>query len=124
MLHCPGTVNFYILIPWGQFCQGTVSHFCTWQTIQQVFQIFIDIQVMCPCHLNHNIYSCTGLSSFRGIAEQPVFPAHCKRTDRILGKIVGKTAPTIFQICQKLPLMVLGIVHRFFKAGSFFRCLQ
>ena len=84
ILHCTGATGDDILIPGCQFRQGTVSHFCTGQTLQQVFQIFIDIQTMCPGHLNHSVYSCTGLSPLGSIAEQPVFPANCKRMDRIL----------------------------------------
>ena len=82
-LHCTGATGDDILIPGCQLRQGTVSHFCTGQTLQQVFQIFIDIQAMCPGHLNHSVYGCAGLSPFRGVTEQPVFASHRKRTDRI-----------------------------------------
>ena len=72
-LHCTGAAGDDLLIPGWQLRQGTVSHFCTGQTLQQVFQIFIDIQAMCPGHFDHSVYGCAGLSPFRGIAEQPVF---------------------------------------------------
>ena len=123
-LHCTGAAGDDLLVPRCQLRQGTGSHFCIRKTLQQVFQIFIDIQAMCPGHLNHSVYGCAGLSPFRGVTEQPVFAPHCKRTDRILGKVVGKAAPAIFQVCHELLLMVLGIVHRLLKAGSFFWCLR
>ena len=87
---------------------------------QQKFKISINIQPMCFCHFNHCIDYRAGIRSVHRTAEQPVLPAHCKWADRILAEIVGKAAPSVFQIgllglCCITP--VENVIHRFLHPG-------
>ena len=69
------------------------------------------------CHLNHCIDYSTGIGSFYRITEQPVLPADCKRTDRVLAEIVCEAAAAILQISLCCFPPVKDIIHRFFHAG-------
>ena len=82
-------------------------------------QIFIGIQIIRFCHLDHCIHNSTGGSSFRTGTEQPVLPADSEWPDCILAKIIGQTAMTVFQISHQGVFPILGIVYRFRQTGSF-----
>lgn len=81
--------------------------------LQQISQIFMDIQIMSFRHLHHRIHYCTCLSPFGSITEQLVLSPQSKRTDHILAQIIGKTASTIFQIGHEQFFVILGIVTAF-----------
>lgn len=74
-------------------------------------------------HLDHCINHGTGICTFGRITEQPVPSSNCKGTDCIFTEIVRKTAPSILQVSHKLIFVILGIVHRLLKTGSFLRSL-
>ena len=84
--------------PRGQLCKLFIGHIFTWPMLQQKFKISVNVQAVCFCHLNHCVDYRTGIRSLYGIAEQPVLPAYCEWTDRILAEIIGKAAPPVFQI--------------------------
>lgn len=75
------------------------------------------------CHLDHRINYGTGLCAPWRITKQPVAASYREGANGVLAEIVGKTAPSILKIGHKLSLVILGIVHRFLKTGSFLRSL-
>ena len=103
--------------PGCKLCELIITHLFRWTMIQQKFQIFVNVQVVCLCHFNHCIDYSTGIGSFYRITEQPVFVANCKRTDRVLAEIVCETAAAILQIGLCCFPPVKDIIHRFIHAG-------
>ena len=83
--------------PRCKLCELIIGHLFRWTMIQQKFQIFVNVKVVRPCHFNHCIDYSTGIGSFYRITEQPVLPANCKRTDRVLAEIVCETTAAILQ---------------------------
>ena len=75
------------------------------------------------CHSDHCIDHGADFCTFRGITEQPVAASNGKWADCIFTEVVGKTAFSILKIGHKLFFVILGIVHRLLKMGSFFRSL-
>ena len=73
--------------PRCKFCQLFIRHIFTWPMLQQKFEISVNIQVVCFCHLNHCVDYRTGIRSVHGTAEQPVLPSYCKWTDCILAEL-------------------------------------
>ena len=103
--------------PRCQLCKLFIGHIFTWSVLQQKFKISIYIQPMCFCHLNHCVDYRTGIRSLYGIAEQPVLPAYCEWTDRILTEIVSKAASSVFQIGLCCITPVENVIHRFLHPG-------
>ena len=85
--------------------------------IQQKFQVSVNVQAMRFCHLNHCINYSTSIGSFYRITEQPVLPADCKWTDRVLAEIVCEAAAAILQISLCCFPPVKDIIHCFIHAG-------
>ena len=103
--------------PRRQFRQLFIGHIFTWPMLQQKFEIFVNIQAVCFCHLNHCVDCCTGIRSFYGTAEQPVLPAYCEWTDCILTEIIGKAAASVFQIGLRCISPIENIIYRFIHPG-------
>ena len=103
--------------PRCKLCELIIGHLFRWPMVQQKFQISVNIQVMRLCHLNHCINYSTGIGSFYRITEQPVLPADCKWTDRVLAEIVCEAAAAILQICLCCFPTVKDIIHCFIHAG-------
>ncbi len=82
----------------SHICQLLIGHIFTWAMLQQKFAIFVNMQAVRFCHLNHCVDYRTGICALYGIAEQPVFPAYCEWTNCILTEIVGKAVASVFQI--------------------------
>ena len=55
--------------------------------LQQEFQIIVNVQAVGFCHFNHSVNSGTGLGTFGGITEQPIFTTDREWTDRIFGSL-------------------------------------
>ena len=105
------------LAPGCKLCELIIGHFFRWPMVQQKFQISVNIQAVRLCHLNHCINYSTGIGSGDRITEQPVLPADCKWTDRILTEIVREAAAAILQISLRCFPPVKDIIHRFIHAG-------
>ena len=103
--------------PRCQLCKLFIGHIFIWSVLHQKFEISVNSQIVCFCHLNHCVDYRTGIRSVNGIAEQPVLPSYCKWPDRILTKIVGKAAASIFQIGLRCITPVENIIHRFIQTG-------
>lgn len=103
--------------PRGQLCKLFIGHIFTWPMLQQKFKISVNVQAVCFCHLNHCVDYRTGIRSLYGIAEQPVLPAYCEWTDRILTEIVSKAASSVFQISFCCITPVENIIHGFIHPG-------
>ena len=48
----------------SKFRKLFIDHIFTWPMLQQKFEIFVNIQVVCFCHLNHCVDYCTGIRSY------------------------------------------------------------
>ena len=72
---------------------------------------------------NHCVNDCTGIHTIYGIAEQPVLPAYCEWTDRILAEIIDKAAAPVFQIGLGRITPVKDIINCFIHPGVLYRLL-
>ena len=85
--------------------------------LQQKFEISVNIQAVCFCHINPCVDYRTGIRSVHGTTEQLVLPSYCKWTDCILAEIVGKAAVPILQIGLRCITPVENIINRFIHPG-------
>jgi len=73
--------------PGCQLCELLIRHTSVRSMLQQKFEISVNIQVVCLCHLNYCIDNCTGVCSIYRTAKQPVPPAYCEWPDCILAEL-------------------------------------
>ena len=96
------------------------------QLHQHMLEISKRFNTVCLCTFHQGIHNGAGLSSFCGIAEQPVLSAKGKGADGVLCQVVGDRHFAIAQKCRKRLLLVQAIAYRFLQFASLFRmdCFQ
>lgn len=71
----------YVFIPGSKLFKFLICHLGRRTMLQQVFQIFVNVQIMGFRHFHHGVNSRAGLGALRCITEQPIFTTHGERTD-------------------------------------------
>ena len=117
-LFCIAAVDPGFFAPWSYIFQFIISHTRMWAFLHQEGKVFFHIQTKRLGHFHHRINCGAGLSSSRGIAEQPVAAPYGYGSDTVLAHVIGKTTATILQIIFGIWPLVSGIDNRLIHPRS------